>query len=63
MVFHAGTRRDDEGDLRTNGGRVLGITGAGVDIREARSRAYGALPGWRFAGSQHRTDIGSSVLE
>jgi phosphoribosylamine--glycine ligase len=62
VAFHAGTRRDPEGRLRTNGGRVLGITGVGEDLLQARERAYTALPGWRFPGSQHRTDIGASVL-
>ncbi len=63
VTFHAGTRRDSEGTLRTNGGRVLGITGFGSDLAQARSRAYDALPGWRFPGSQHRTDIGASALD
>ena len=62
VTFHAGTRRDEDGVLRTNGGRCLGITGVGDDIREARDRAYAALPGWIFPGAQHRTDIGSQAL-
>lgn len=62
VTFHAGTRRDDDGVLRTNGGRVLGITGIGDDVRQARERAYGALPGWTFPGAQHRTDIGSQAI-
>ena len=61
-VFHAGTRRDDDGVLRTNGGRVLGVTGVGGDLSEARDRAYAALEGWRFEGCQLRTDIGLQGL-
>lgn len=60
-VFHAGTRRGDDGLLRTNGGRVLGVTGLGPDLPTARERAYQALPGWTFPGAQWRTDIGGDV--
>jgi phosphoribosylamine--glycine ligase len=58
QVFLAGTRRDQDGTLRTNGGRVLGVTGLGTDLAQARDRAYAALPGWTFEGAQHRTDVG-----
>lgn len=59
VVFHAGTTRDEDGVLRTHGGRVLGITGVGADLEEARRRAYAAVQGWRFPGAQVRTDIGA----
>ncbi|HHO49768.1 MAG TPA: phosphoribosylamine--glycine ligase [Deltaproteobacteria bacterium] len=62
IVFHAGTRRDRAGLLRTDGGRVLGITGTGPGLEVARSRAYAAVEGWRFEGAQLRTDIGLSVV-
>lgn len=61
-VFHAGTRRTDDGDLVTDGGRVLGITGFGASLHEARERAYTALRGWTFPGAQYRTDIGAGGL-
>ncbi|MEQ1503892.1 MAG: phosphoribosylamine--glycine ligase [Myxococcota bacterium] len=60
LVFHAGTTRGQDGVLRTNGGRVLGITGIAGDLSSARARAYGAVDGWRFAGAQLRTDIGKA---
>ncbi len=63
QVFHAGTRRDEDGVLRTNGGRCLGITGVGDSIRQARDRAYMALPGWTFEGAQYRTDIAHQALD
>lgn len=63
QVFHAGTRRGDDGLLRTNGGRVLGITGIGDDAASARAKAYAALPGWLFDGAQYRTDIAAQALE
>jgi phosphoribosylamine--glycine ligase len=62
VVFHAGTRRGDDGLLRTAGGRVLGITGIGENIATARARAYAALPGWNFDGAQFRTDIAGQAV-
>ena len=61
-VFHSGTRRDADGTLRTNGGRVIGITGSGQTLSEARALAYRALPGWAFPGSQHRYDIAAQAV-
>lgn len=61
VVFHAGTRRDEAGLLRVSGGRVLGVTGVGADLSEARRHAYGALPAWSFPGAQHRSDIGARL--
>jgi phosphoribosylamine--glycine ligase len=58
VAFHAGTRRDDEGQLLTAGGRVLGVTGSGADLTEARARVYGAIKQISFSGMHHRTDIG-----
>ncbi|MEQ1568254.1 MAG: phosphoribosylamine--glycine ligase [Myxococcota bacterium] len=59
-VFHAGTTRDPDGALRTHGGRVLGVTGVGATLAQAREAAYGAVPGWAFAGARWRTDIGAA---
>ncbi len=38
-VFHAGTKFDEDGDIVTNGGRVLGVTAKGKDLKEARANA------------------------
>ncbi len=62
IAFHAGTRRGDDGVLRTDGGRVLGVTAMGPDLSRARAAAYAAVPGWAFEGAQHRTDIGAKGL-
>lgn len=59
VVFHAGTRRDPDGTLRTNGGRVLGITAIGDSHERARASAYAAVPDWVFDGACYRTDIGA----
>ncbi len=58
MVFHAGTRRDEQGVLRTHGGRVLCVTALGESVRDAHHRAYEHLIGIRFDGMQFRRDIG-----
>ena len=56
LVFHAGTAlRGDQ--LVTNGGRILGVTGTGPTIAEARERAYAGAERISFAGSRHRADI------
>ena len=56
-VFHAATARDDQGRLVTNGGRVLGVTGTGPTMAEARDHAYAAVDGISWDGMQYRTDI------
>jgi Phosphoribosylamine-glycine ligase len=58
-VYHAGTRRGPDGTLQTAGGRVLGVTGVGKDLAEARERAYAGCAAIRFAGMQMRSDIGA----
>jgi phosphoribosylamine--glycine ligase len=60
-VYHAGTRLDGE-RVVTSGGRVLGITGTGATLREARERAYEAVLRVSFAGQHFRGDIGWRVL-
>jgi phosphoribosylamine--glycine ligase len=58
LVFHAGTRRGDDGRLLTAGGRVLAVTGLAdsFDGAQTRSQEFAAQIG--FAGKQFRTDIG-----
>jgi phosphoribosylamine---glycine ligase len=57
IIFHAGTRRDPEGRFRTNGGRVLAVTGLGDTLEEARARAYEGAGLITFKGSVRRGDI------
>jgi phosphoribosylamine---glycine ligase len=59
VVFHAGTRRQDDGSYATAGGRVLGVTARADDIGLARERAYRAVARISFEGRQVRTDIAS----
>jgi phosphoribosylamine--glycine ligase len=58
-VFHAGTRLGPAGEVLTDGGRVLGITGLGADFAQARARAYAAVKNIHFDQMQYRTDIGN----
>lgn len=61
--FHAGTKFDSQGNIVTNGGRVLGITATGDDLKAARTNAYKAA-GWvDFANKYMRTDIGKAIDE
>ena len=63
-VFHAGTKRNLEGQIVTSGGRVLGVTGYSPNgLREARERAYEAVSKISIPGGFHyRTDIASKAL-
>lgn len=61
FVFHAGTSFND-GDVVTSGGRVLGVTSLGADIREARDNAYKAIEKIHFEGMQYRKDIAERAL-
>jgi len=56
LVFHAGTALR-QGDLVTNGGRILGVTGRGATLAEARTRAYAGVEQISFAGGRCRGDI------
>ena len=60
-VFHAGTAWRD-GRLTTAGGRVLGVTALGADLRVAVADAYGAAGEIRFDGVHYRRDIGHRAL-
>jgi len=60
-VFHAGTQRDEK-DLVTAGGRVLGVTALGADLRAAQARAYEAVARIHFEGATFRRDIGAKGL-
>jgi phosphoribosylamine--glycine ligase len=62
LVFHAGTALRD-GRLVTNGGRILGVTGTGSTVAEARERAYAGVEQIRFEGARYRRDIASNVEE
>lgn len=62
-VFHAGTKFDEDGNIVTNGGRVLGITAKGQDLKEARKNAYAATEWISFENKYMRNDIGKAIDE
>ena len=61
--FHAGTRFDENGKVVTNGGRVLGVTAKGENLKEARRKAYEATEWVTFANKYMRHDIGKAIDE
>jgi len=61
FVFHAGTALKD-GQVITNGGRVLGVTGLGEDISRAIEKTYEAVKKIAWDGVHYRKDIGKKAL-
>ena len=61
--YHAGTKFDENGTIVTNGGRVLGITALGDDLKQARAKAYEATEWIDFANKYMRHDIGKAIDE
>ena len=61
--FHAGTKLDEQNRIVTNGGRVLGITATGADLKTARANAYDATEWVHFANKYMRHDIGKAIDE
>ena len=62
-VFHAGTKFDEEGRVVTNGGRVLGVTAKGENLKQARENAYRATEWITFGNKYMRDDIGKAIDE
>ena len=62
-VFQAGTAENEEGEVVTNGGRVLGVTAWGKNFGEARSLAYSRVAEIHWEGADWRTDIGWRTKE
>lgn len=60
--FHAGTK-ESNGQIVTNGGRVLGVTAVGSDLKEARAKAYEATKWVTFENKYMRSDIGKAIDE
>ena len=63
IVFHAGTATNQNGDIITNGGRVLGVTALGYDIKTAIDRAYEAVGKIHFDKVHYRRDIGHRAMK
>ena len=63
FAFHAGSKLDGNGTVVTNGGRVLGVTAVGRDLKEAREKAYEAAEWVSFENKYMRRDIGKGIDE
>ncbi|MBI4843451.1 MAG: phosphoribosylamine--glycine ligase [Nitrospirae bacterium] len=63
LVFHAGTRLNASGETVTSGGRVLGVTALGSDIKTAKENAYKAIEKIHFDGMHYRKDIGGKAIK
>lgn len=62
IVFHAGTRQEEDGSIITSGGRVLGITALGPNIKDTIRIAYKGVRKVEFKDAYYRTDIGKKAL-
>ena len=63
IVLPAGTKFDAQGTVLTNGGRVLGVTATGANLKEARANAYEATKWVNFDNKYCRSDIGKAIDE
>ncbi|HRT54840.1 MAG TPA: phosphoribosylglycinamide synthetase C domain-containing protein, partial [Flavobacteriales bacterium] len=62
-VFQAGTAENDQGELVTNGGRVLAVSGFGKDVEQAVANTYRNVVMIDFEGRTVRTDIGKDLVK
>jgi phosphoribosylamine--glycine ligase len=60
-VFHAGTALKDN-QIVTSGGRVLGVTALGKDLKSAQAAAYAGVEKIQFSGAQFRRDIAAKAF-
>ncbi|MFD2203261.1 phosphoribosylamine--glycine ligase [Shivajiella indica] len=63
IVFHAGTKSDSSGEIVTNGGRVIAITGIGESVEDALKNAYEVVSKIHWKNSYFRKDIGQDILK
>ena len=61
-VFHAGTSTNEQGEIITNGGRVLCVVGLGDNVLWAKNTAYRAVDDIQFDGMQFRSDIADKAI-
>ncbi len=63
LIFHAGTAQNDQGEIVTDGGRVLGVVCSGSDLQQALDTTYSEIEHIQFENAYYRTDIGYKGLE
>jgi phosphoribosylamine--glycine ligase len=62
ILFHAGTERNESGQLVTSGGRVIAASSRGRDLAEALQRSFASIQAIEFEGKYFRRDIGQDVM-
>jgi len=63
LVFHAGTKFDNDSNIVTSGGRVLAVTGKGPSLKDAINAAYSSISKISWEGAQYRSDIGQDLIK
>ena len=63
LVFHAGTKHDSDGNIVTNGGRVIAVTSFGDTIESALKKSYDSVDIIDYKGKYYRKDIGKDLLK
>lgn len=63
LVFHAGTKTNEQGEIQTNGGRVIAFTALGNTLEEALTKSYKGAETVSFEGKYFRKDIGKDLLK
>lgn len=63
FVFHAGTTKNNAGDIVTNGGRVLAVSSYGKDVPTALTKSYTSIEKINFEGNNYRKDIGFDLIK
>lgn len=63
VIFHAGTKKDDNGNVVTSGGRVLVVTAIAQDIKSAIDKVYSVIPKVKFDKMHYRKDIAQRALK
>ena len=63
FVYHSGTKISEDGKFLTNGGRVIGVTAKGENLKSALDTAYNGVTKIQFEGAHYRKDIGQKALK
>ena len=61
LIYHAGTKLNENGKLVTNGGRVLALTSFGENYKEALEKSYASAEKINFKAKYYRTDLGKDL--
>ena len=62
ILYHAGTKLDENGRLLTSGGRVIAVTSLGDSVGDALAKSYKSIDGFDFDGKYYRRDIGRDLM-